>query len=46
MSKPFDNVPAEMVKHLRPQGKRAFWRKVRAKAKASLKKVVPCGLGT
>ena len=37
MGKPFDGVPTEWAKHLRPKLKRAFWRKVRRKVKLELK---------
>ena len=37
MGKPFDGVPAEQVKHLRPKRKKRFWRKVRTKVKKELK---------
>lgn len=38
MGKPFDDVPADWAKHLRPRGKKAFWRKVRRKIKLRVKK--------
>jgi hypothetical protein len=37
MGKPFDGVPTEWAKHLRPKLKKQFWRKVRTKAKKELK---------
>jgi hypothetical protein len=37
MSKPVDGIPVDQVKHLRPERKRRFWRKVRAKIKKELK---------
>lgn len=39
MSKVFDNVPSDWARHLKPKGKRTFWRKVRHKIKAKLRKV-------
>jgi hypothetical protein len=37
MGKPFDGVGVDWVKHLRPDRKKLFWRKVRHKIKQELK---------
>lgn len=41
MAKTLDNIGTEWAKHLRPRGKRAFWRKVRRKARIALRKEKP-----
>jgi len=38
MGKPFDDVPADWARHLKPKGKRTFWRKVRHKVKLELQR--------